>query len=228
MGTSLGKRAAVTTETWHMDEATAGVWIRAAHLGRKIRVEKGAMIYRQGEIGFTFYFLLSGRVQVSIFQSDGAEFMLEMMGPWAMFGESPAMDGFPRIATAIAAETSELIEFDIRVIIEAIPSCPELAVSLMRIVALKQRILASRIQYLALPRPEMRIGELLARLAELYGEQREDGTLIPIALTHEQIAAMTGATRVTVTRALKRLTSLGVIELRQRRIWVLDASRLLR
>jgi CRP/FNR family transcriptional regulator, cyclic AMP receptor protein len=228
MGTSLGKRAAVTTETWHMDEATAGVWIRAAHLGRKIKVEKGAMIYRQGEIGFTFYFLLSGRVQVSIFQSDGAEFMLEMMGPWAMFGESPAMDGFPRIATAIAAETSELIEFDIRVIIAAIPSCPELAVSLMRIVALKQRILASRIQYLALPRPEMRIGELLARLAELYGEQREDGTLIPIALTHEQIAAMTGATRVTVTRALKRLTSLGVIELRQRRIWVLDASRLLR
>jgi CRP-like cAMP-binding protein len=97
----------------------------------------------------------------------------------------------------------------------------------MRIVALKQRILASRIQYLALPRPEMRIGELLGRLADLYGEKRENGTLISIPLTHEQIAAMTGATRVTVTRALKRLTTLGAIELRQRRIWVLDSSKLL-
>ena len=223
----MSKSAAATTETWHMDDATAGVWIRAAHLGRKIKVEKGNMIYRQGELGFTFYFLLSGRIQVSIFQSDGAEFMLEMMGPWSMFGESPAMDGFPRIATAIAAEDSELIEFDIRVITGAIPSCPELAISLMRIVALKQRILASRIQYLALPKPEMRIGELLGRMAELYGEKREDGTLISIPLTHEQIAAMTGATRVTVTRALKRLTTLGAIELRQRRIWVLDASKLL-
>ena len=32
-------------------------------------------------------------------------------------------------------------------------------------------------------------------MAELYGEKREDGTLISIPLTHEQIAAMTGATR---------------------------------
>jgi CRP-like cAMP-binding protein len=210
-----------------MDDATAGVWIRAAHLGRKIKVKKGSMIYRQGELGFTFYFLLSGRVQVSIFQSDGSEFILEVMGPWAMFGETPAMDGFPRIATAIAAESTELIEFDIRVINETISARPELAVSLMRIVALKQRILASRIQYLALPKPEMRIGELLGRLAELYGEKHEGETLISMVLTHEQIAAMTGASRVTVTRALKRLTTVGAIELRQRRIWIIDPSKLL-
>jgi CRP/FNR family transcriptional regulator, cyclic AMP receptor protein len=223
----LSKSTVPTTETWHMDDATAGVWIRAAHLGRKIKVKKGSMIYRQGELGFTFYFLLSGRVQVSIFQSDGSEFILEVMGPWAMFGETPAMDGFPRIATAIAAESTELIEFDIRVINETISARPELAVSLMRIVALKQRILASRIQYLALPKPEMRIGELLGRLAELYGEKHEGETLISMVLTHEQIAAMTGASRVTVTRALKRLTTVGAIELRQRRIWIIDPSKLL-
>ena len=227
METSLSKSTVQTTETWHMDDATAGVWIRAAHLGRKIKVKKGSMIYRQGELGFTFYFLLSGRVQVSIFQSDGSEFILEVMGPWAMFGETPAMDGYPRIATAIAVESTELIEFDIRVINETISACPELAVSLMRIVALKQRILASRIQYLALPKPEMRIGELLGRLAELYGEKHEGETLISMVLTHEQIAAMTGASRVTVTRALKRLTTVGAIELRQRRIWVIDPSKLL-
>jgi CRP-like cAMP-binding protein len=227
METGLRKRTAPTTETWHMDDATAGVWIRAAHLGKQMKVDKGATIYRQGELGFTFYFLLSGRIQVSIFQSDGTEFILEVMGPWAMFGETPAMDGFPRIATAIAAAKSELIEFDIRVITQTIPSCPELAVSLMRIVALKQRVLTSRIQYLALPKPEMRIGELLGRLAELYGEKHESGTLISMALTHEQIAAMTGASRVTVTRALKRLTTVGAIELRQRRIWVIDPSKLL-
>ncbi|WP_191628837.1 Crp/Fnr family transcriptional regulator [Pandoraea terrae] len=97
----------------------------------------------------------------------------------------------------------------------------------MRVVALKQRVLASRIQYLALPKPEMRIGELLGRLSERYGEEHEGRTLISILLTHEQIAAMTGTNRVTVTRALKRLTDLGVIEVKQRRIWVIDPSRLL-
>ncbi|NTX29889.1 Crp/Fnr family transcriptional regulator [Burkholderia pyrrocinia] len=209
-----------------MDDATADTWVRAAHLGRRTRYDKGATIYRQGELGFTFYFLLSGRVQVSIFQRDGAEFILEVMGRWSMFGESPAIDGYPRIATAIAVEDSELLEFDIRVIEGAIPSHPELALSLMRVIALKQRILASRIQYLALPKPEMRIGELLVRLSDLYGEKHDDGTLITIPLTHEQIAAMTGATRVTVTRALKRLAEIGAIEIRQRRIRVIDPSRL--
>ncbi|MDS0857608.1 Crp/Fnr family transcriptional regulator [Burkholderia pseudomultivorans] len=216
-----------TTETWHMDDATAGTWIRAAHLGRRRQYDKGATIYRQGELGFTFYFLLSGRVQVSIFQNHGAEFILEVMGRWSMFGESPAIDGHPRIATAIAVEDAELLEFDIRIIEGAIPSHPELAMSLLRVIALKQRILASRIQYLALPKPEMRIRELLVRLADLYGEKHDDHTLITIALTHEQIAAMTGATRVTVTRALKRLADIGAIEIRQRRIRVIDPSRLL-
>lgn len=223
----IKKLALPTTQTWHLDGATADTWIQAAHLGHKKKYVKGSVIYRQGEQGTTFYFLLSGRVQVSIFQHDGAEFILEVMGPWSMFGESPAVEGDSRIATAITVEDSELIEFDIRAIIDAIPKHPEIAVSLMRIIALKQRVLASRIQYLALPKPEARIGELLGRLSELYGEDHDGRTLISIALTHEQIAAMTGATRVTVTRALKRLTDLGVIEIKQRRIWVIDASRLL-
>jgi CRP-like cAMP-binding protein len=65
------------------------------------------------------------------------------------------------------------------------------------------------------------------RLAEMYGDKREGGTLTSIALTREQIAAMMGASRVTVTRALKRLTTLGAVEPRQRHIWVLDPSKLL-
>jgi CRP/FNR family transcriptional regulator, cyclic AMP receptor protein len=223
----MRKHEAPTTETWHMDDATAGTWIRAAHLGRRKQYSKGTTIYQQGESGFTFYFLLSGRVQVSIFQNDGSEFILEVMGRWSMFGESPAVDGHPRIATAVTVEDSEVLEFDIRVITGAIQACPEIAISLMRVIALKQRILASRIQYLALPKPEMRIGELLGRLSDLYGERHDGRVLITISLTHEQIAAMTGATRVTVTRALKRLTDVGAIEIKQRRIWVIDPSKLI-
>jgi len=125
-------------------------------------------------------------------------------------------------------DDTEVLEFDIRVVNEAIASSPELAISLMRIVSLKQRVLASRIQYLALPKPEMRVGELLGRLGELYGEKHKSGTLISIALTHEQIAAMTGTTRVTATRAIKRLTKVGAIDTRNRRIWIVDPTKLLR
>ena len=62
---------------------------------------------------------------------------------------------------------------------------------------MKQRIATVRLAYSALSSAEVRIAELLRRLGEIYTE---------VELTHEEIAGLTGTTRVTVTRALKRLS----------------------
>ncbi len=70
-----------------------------------------------------------------------------------------------------------------------------------------------RLAYSALSSAEVRIAELLRRLGEIYTE---------VELTHEEIAGLTGTTRVTVTRALKRLSQSGVIENEAGRIRVLD------
>ena len=42
----MKKPLAPSTETWHLDDATAGTWIRAAHLGRRRKLGKGAVISR--------------------------------------------------------------------------------------------------------------------------------------------------------------------------------------
>ena len=102
---------------------------------------------------------------------------------------------------------------------------PELAISLLRISSLKQRTLGVRMQSLSLPKPERRISELLNRLADLYGTNEGGATLIGISLTHEQIAAMTGASRVTVTRTLKRLKAEGVIDVRGKQLLVVQSRR---
>ena len=53
---------------------------------------------------------------------------------------------------------------------------------------------------------------------------RDEGLVVD--LTHEEIASLTGTTRVTVTRALKRLARAGVIRNTGGRIRVLDADAL--
>ena len=68
---------------------------------------------------------------------------------------------------------------------------------------------------------------MLTRLADLYGQDAGDGVVIGISLTHEQIAAMTGASRVTVTRTLTRLKDEGVIAVRGRQTRILDRKRLI-
>lgn len=216
-----------TTETWHLDESVVGPVIRAAHLGKKHSFVKGEYLYRQGDVDSRFYFVLRGRIQISTMREDGSEFVLEVMGRWAICGEGAAFDGEPRFSSGIAQEDSEVIIFDVNKVCSAFREVPEFAVALLRISAMKQRILGIRTQYLASARPESRIAELLLRLADLYGKPEDGGVVIDISLTHEQIAAMTGTARVTITRALKRLRDQGAIQTRGKQIWILDASRLL-
>ena len=61
--------------------------------------------------------------------------------------------------------------------------------------------------------PEERILELLHRLNEMFAVDHERGRKILTHLTHEQIASMTGTSRVTVTRTLGRLRDKGVVSM---------------
>lgn len=215
-----------STETWYLEEEVAGPLIRLAHLGQRRVYKKGEFLYHQEEISSLFFFILSGRVQVSVFREDGSEFVLEVMGRWALCGEADAFDFSPRFSSAVAVEETAVMVFDASAMEQVFATHPELAVALLRIASLKQRVLGRRLHHLASPKPEKRIFELLNRLAELYGEEENEAIVIGITLTHEQISAMTGASRVTVTRTLTRLREEGVLAIHDRRFHILDLSRL--
>lgn len=216
-----------STETWRLDDSVVGPLIRAAHLGVRGSYRKGEFLYHQGQPDTHFYFMLNGRVRISVFQEDGSEFVLEVMGQWAVCGEGAAFDGSPRFSSAVALENTEVLAFDAADMTEAFREYPELAVALLRITAMKQRVLGIRAQCLASPKPEKRIAELLSRLADLYGISNGGATVIGVSLTHEQIAAMTGTSRVTVTRTLKRLRDDAIIEMKGKQLHILAPARLM-
>ncbi len=215
-----------STETWRLNEVAVGPIIRAAHLGRKKTFKKGEFLYRQGTVDTEFFFILRGRIQIFTGREDGTEFVLEVMGQWAICGEGAAFDGQPRFSSAVAQEDTEVIVFDANEVGKAFQLAPDFALALLKITSMKQRVLGIRAQYLASANPESRISELLRRLAELYGRTQDGGVLIDIALTHDQIAAMTGTSRVTITRVLKKLRETSAIQTRGKQIWILDVSRL--
>ena len=97
------------TETWHLDEETVGPIIRAAYLGEKKSYKKGDFLYHQGSIDNKFYFILKGRIQIFSGREDGSDFVLEVMGRWAICGEGAAFDGKPRFSSAVAAEDTEVV-----------------------------------------------------------------------------------------------------------------------
>jgi CRP-like cAMP-binding protein len=112
----------------------------------------------------------------------------------------------------MAVVATETVVFDVRSLPDLMKNDPAFGFDLMRVISLKQRVLAVRLEHFASRDPEDRIVELLLRLADMFADSGPDGRLIRTYLTHEQIASLTGTTRVTVTRTLQRLRDRGVLD----------------
>ena len=54
--------------------------------------------------------------------------------------------------------------------------------------------------------------QFLYWLAQRFGEPTKDGLSVPVKLIHQDIAESIGATRVTITRLLKKLEREGKIQ----------------
>lgn len=214
------------SETWRLSSSEMQIWRATPGLGREMRIRAGATLYSQGECMRSFYLIVEGKVEVSMLREDGTAFIIDVMGPGAVCGEAAAFDGIPCFSSACAVEKSVVMLYDIDHLDAAFAQNPELALSLIRVFAFKQRIMSRRAQSLSAPAPEVRIGELLARLGGTYGVRGPEGLQIPFLLTHEQIATMTGTTRVTVTRSLKRLRDAGALAIECNRILIKKARLL--
>ncbi|MGA2387477.1 MAG: Crp/Fnr family transcriptional regulator [Candidatus Sulfotelmatobacter sp.] len=199
--------------TWKIDSLLIRQITQQASWGRRRKFRKNEMLYEQGTTSTKFHLVVDGLVQVSIVRVDGVEVVLEYMGPETILGEGAAFDGLPKFSSAVAVEDTETIEFDAAKMEAVFKQHPEFAAALLRVTSLKQRVLAVRLEHLASRKPEGRIMDLLHRLQEMFAIDYNGGRLIVTHLTHEQIAAMTGTSRVTVTRAMRSLREQDQIDI---------------
>lgn len=68
---------------------------------------------------------------------------------------------------------------------------------------------------------EVSLLRLFAWLAKRFGQEVEQGKLIDLRLTHQDIAELIGLTRVTVTRLLNEFEKQGIIQRVQRQFIIL-------
>lgn len=197
--------------TWAAPAELIDTLRRARHLYRPRGIGQGHELYRQGERSTKFFLINSGLIKISIYREDGTEVILEFMGAGTVCGEGAALDGLARFSSAVAVEKTEVLEFDTAHWTADQEGIAPVLMALMRITALKQRVLALRVEQLFSREPEGRILELFHRLAVMAPTVPASSVGLLPQLTHEHIAAMTGMTRVTVTRALHRLRSRGNI-----------------
>jgi CRP/FNR family transcriptional regulator, cyclic AMP receptor protein len=192
-----------------------------ADLTRERSYPKGSVILFQDDPGDSLFVLRAGRVKVVLIGEDGREVILGVLEPGAHFGELALIDDQPRSAHVIAMEDAQLLILrreDFRRRVEANAS---VAWALLTELSRRLRRADVKIGGLVLLDVPGRIARLLLDLADEAGSDS-----IEKPLTHQTIAQMIGASRETVSRAMKEFQDAGLITVERRRISVADRDAL--
>jgi CRP-like cAMP-binding protein len=195
-------------------------------LVRRRAVAKSQPILRAGAAGEEVVLVLAGRVRLVAYGADQREVVLAIRGPGELIGEIAALGGQRRTASAIALDDVEagfLRRDEFR---DYLHSHPDASLVLIRMLVRRLAEASSDLVDLATQDSVGRVAKRLLDLAADHGVPSAGGTRIEVALTQDELARWTGATRETVSRALRLMRQLGWVATDQRSITVLDPGAL--
>ena len=173
---------------------------------------KGETIFSEGDPSDFLLTVLSGRVKVVKLQPSGKEVILEIFGPGDPVGAVVAYEGRAYPASAIALERTTCLLVRRAPFFALLERYPSLVRGLLS--AFTRRIveLAQRIPEVAGARVETRFAHLFLKLADRVGRPRGEAWFIPMVLSRQELADLTGTTIETCIRLMSRWGKEGVLE----------------
>jgi CRP/FNR family cyclic AMP-dependent transcriptional regulator len=198
----------------------------ATHLKRK-RLLEGETLFLEGSPGSYLYIIVEGSIRIIARSIDGREVQMALLGPFDVIGELSALDGKPRSGEARAAEDTQLYALSGQALKNFVLSHPAVAWELLKVLASRLRKADEALADAAFLDVPGRVAKKLLELAETTSKKTPEGYPVTRPVTQEQLAAMVGATREGVNRALSAFAAMGAIE-RRGRSYVLKDREVLR
>ena len=185
-------------------------FLGTAGLTRRIaRFARGAVIFAQGAVANTVYFIQEGQVKLAVVSPRGKEAVVAVLGPGDFFGEGCLAGQSHRMATASAIVPSVVLRIDKREMIRTLHDEPVFSDRFIaHMLARNVRVEEDLVDQL-FNSSEKRLARILLLLAR-YGS--EDASPRPLPkLSQETLAEMVGTTRSRVNFFLNKFRKLGFI-----------------
>ena len=186
---------------------------------RPFKHPKDKTIFMQGEPSHSVFFLSKGLVRVSKINYDGRKFTLDIISPDDFFGEFSLCGEKERRLSAETVEDSSGFEMDAAVLEGYLKKRPDVAIKMLQIIGDKRLEMETMLERMVFMDVKERVVSLLLRYSDNNG-------VMKIPFTHQEMADMTGATRVSVSRAIIELRKKNLIETNGERIRLSDINGL--
>lgn len=200
-----------------------------ASLGIQRAVEDGSFFFMQGEAAEYLYIMISGRAKLCQFSSDGQQVNLRTLNPNQLFGAVGAVQEnatYPASAQAIEDSLAIAIRSDqFRKLLE---KRPHLSFGLMKLMTGYIQEMQNRYREMVTEKVEQRIARVLLRLAGQSGKRVEEGVLIELPFSRQNLAEMAGTTLYTVSRTLSAWEKQGLISNGREKVTLTNPHKIMR
>jgi CRP-like cAMP-binding protein len=193
---------------------------------RRKTIKRGTEILRAGAAGDDVVLVLSGRVRLVAFGADRRQVVLALRGPGELIGEMSALGSGRRTASAVAVEDVEAGYLHGHELASFLRDHPDAAIVLIRTLVRRLAEATHDVVDLATRDSFGRVARRLLELSSEHGAVAAGGTRIELSLSQDELAHWTGATRETVSRALRLMRQLGWVATDHKTITVLDTAAL--
>jgi CRP-like cAMP-binding protein len=176
---------------------------RLGSLLRARAYARGEVIFLEGDEGSSLCLIAEGRIRIQLTGSDGREVVINVYGPGEIFGEMALLDGEPRSADAIAQDAARVFWLQQDDFEAFLDNHPRAAMTMLASLSRRLRHTTRVVQDATFRDVPSRLARVLLDLAATSGQAGPNGIRIETRVTQTELAAMIGASRETVNRALR-------------------------
>lgn len=182
------------------------------------KMSKGQTLFMQGDSANEVFLIKGGRIKLTKVLEDGTELMLDLRKSGDFVGENMFSEESQYPVSAVCLEDTLTCGFTRKQFEEMILKHPKIGLQVIKTLSERIAWLTDRMGNLSVTNIEDRLYRVLKNVAREHGAQSPKGVMIQFPLTHEDLSFLTGAHRVTITRAMKALKEAGKIILQERRL----------
>lgn len=178
--------------------------VRIAAVSHLADYQRGDAIFDEGDPSDDFFIIVTGRVKVYRRSAAGHDRILEIFGSGGLLGAVAAYESRPFPASAQAIEPTRCLLIPRAAFFALLEERPSLVRGLLGSLSIRLMELTARLTELTGGRVESRIARLFLKLADQMGRPERGGTFVPMALSRQELADLTGTTIETSIRIMSR------------------------
>jgi CRP/FNR family cyclic AMP-dependent transcriptional regulator len=190
-------------------------------------LERGHFLCYQGESGDRLFVIAAGTVKVVLTSERGEEVLLATMGRHESLGELAVLDGSPRSASVVAVEPTIALLLSRPTLLDLMGRHPSVLDAVLTSLGSLVRRLTEQTGDFVFLDLGGRLAKVLLGLSHADAA-KSDAAELDVLLSQSELAAMVGASRPAVNRALHLLATRGWISVEGQVIVLRDVESLRR